>query len=464
MNIGCFNNVVQLGCGGMGTVYSGFYKGKKVAIKKFRTDFMSKDELKKRFQLEGKTLQRLNHPSIVKIIEPAHNTNNLFYPAFEENGALYLAMEFIEGETIDRYVQERGPLNEDKVVRIMCNILDAMEYVRQQGIVHRDIKPSNIILRPDEESVCIIDFGIVKDLNSVGMTTGHCAFGTDGYMSPEQADGLTVDSRTDIYSLGCLLFYMLTGTHAITKKASDHETKIAIIHDDFPRAKDINPNISYHIQGIIDKAVDKNMLHRFQSPNEFRMALNNSNPTQLDSAIRLNSDPVISVGRDNSCDITIYDSLEKVSRHHLDIVYHPSTDEFEFVDRSTNGTHVNGVFIHKSSCKIYFPYDWYNLKADVIPTIILAQAQTLDWVAVLDKFGKKKCPMHDSTGVGVNPHSDKRSIGYGVISFLFPLVGWILYYKWKQTKPKKAKQVSNLAWAGFVLNLILSVIIDISQI
>lgn len=470
MNINKFCNVTEIGHGGMGTVYSGFYDGHKVAIKKFREEFTSDIELVRRFQLEAQTLQKLKHPSIVKIIEPSYDTNNRFYPAFEENGNLYMAMEFVEGETIEHYIRNHGkPLSEERAIALMNKILDAMEYVRQKGIIHRDIKPSNIIVRPDNESICIIDFGIVKDINSSGMTVGRCILGTDGYMSPEQANGLTVDCRTDIYSLGCLLFYMLTGTHAIHKKASDHETRMSIIRDEFPRAKDINSNISDHIQAVIDKAVNKNMLLRFQSPKEFKMELNMSNPTRSMSATESNRSVTISVGRDQNCDITIYDSLEKISRHHLDITYYADTQEFEISDRSTNGTEINGKFIHNSTYKLYFPYDWYVLHSDNMPNIILAQTQTLGWDNVLDIMGKKVNPMHDILDpIVVVDKSDmpahkpdkeeKLSFGYGILSFLFPIVGWVLYYQWKQSKPVKAKQASRVAWLGFIAGLILNFI------
>lgn len=475
MNIGRFYNVTEFGHGGMGTVYSGYCDGKKVAIKKFRREFMSEAELINRFRLEAQTLQRLHHSSIVKIIEPSHDTNNRFYPAFEENGELYLAMEFVEGDTLEHYVRKcGGPLSEAKAIQIMNNILDAMEYVRQQGIIHRDIKPSNIIIRPDGVSICIIDFGIVKDLNGSGMTTGRCVLGTDGYMSPEQANGLTVDSRTDIYSLGCLLFYMLTGTHAIENKASPYETRMAIIKDDFPRAKDINPYISDRVQAIIDKAVNKNMTLRFQSPQEFKMELNLSGSTVPGSTVESDTDMAISVGRDNNCDITIYDPNEKVSRQHLNIIWHQTTEEFEIIDRSTNGTEVNGRFIHNSSCRIYFPHDYHKYGPDIIPTVILAQTKNLSWDTVLDKFKEKANQIPGDSETSTHPGDEKRgedysiskklSAGYSLLCFFFPIVGWVLYYQWKRTAPRKAKQALKLAWIGFAINFILSLIINLSQI
>lgn len=383
MNIGKFNDVTELGRGGMGTVYAGYLDGRKVTIKKFRSDFMSETELINRFQREGQTLQKLDHSSIVKVIEPPYDPYNKFYPAFVEGGDLYIAMEFVEGVTLDKYVRNNGgPLTEDKAVRIMCNILDAMEYVRKMGIVHRDIKPNNIIVRPDGENVCILDFGIVKDLNSNGFTSGHIVLGTDGYMSPEQAKGLTVDYRTDIYSLGCVLFYMLTGTNAISQRGSDYETRAAILESEFPRAKDRNPAISDRVQAIIDKAVDKNMLLRFQSPAEFRMALIDDDATKPHNS-PADGPKRISVGRGQTCDVQIYDPTGRVSRLHLDIEYQFTSEGDLYVihDRSTNGTQVNGVLVHNGSVNI-FPFFRGRRCADYPPEIILGGSVTLDWSQV----------------------------------------------------------------------------------
>ena len=171
MNIGEFHDVKEIGHGGMGVVYEGFHGSKKVAIKEIRHDYLSEVELIKRFQLEATVLEKLDHPSIVKIVKPSHYDSTKYYPAFEYNGNLYMAMDFVEGCTLDKYIKNNGgPLHEDFAVELMCKILNAMEYVREKGLVHRDIKPSNIIIKPNKD-ICVIDFGIAKDIHSNGMTT-----------------------------------------------------------------------------------------------------------------------------------------------------------------------------------------------------------------------------------------------------------------------------------------------------
>ena len=216
------------------------------------------------------------------------------------------------------------------------------------------------------------------------------------------------------------------------------------------------------------------MLLRFQSPKEFKMELNSSGPTVSGSIVESDTDMAISVGRDNNCDITIYDPHEKVSRHHLNIIWHQTTEEFEIMDRSTNGTEVNGQFIHNSSYRIYFPHDYHGYGPDIIPTVILAQTQNLLWDIVLDKFKEKTNQIHgisestihtdDDNSSEDYPNRKKLSIGYGLLCFFFPIVGWVLYYQWKRTAPSKAKHALKLAWIGFIIGFILNIIINISQI
>lgn len=462
MNIGEFHNVREIGQGGMGVVYEGYLGSKKVAIKEIRHDYLSEVELIKRFQLEATVLEKLDHPSIVKIVKPSHYESTKYYPAFEYNDNLYLAMEFVEGCTLDKYIKNNGgPLQEDFAVELMCKILDAMEYIRERGLVHRDIKPSNIIVKPNND-ICVIDFGIAKDIHSNGMTTGRCILGTNGYMSPEQAEGgLTIDSRTDIYSLGCVLFYMVTGVHAIQTRGSDLETRLAIIKESFPRAKDYNPLISDKLQSIIDRAVDKNMLKRFQSAREFQRELMSTGATVVTGGLHFPDNNVITVGRDSKCDVVVYDPAEKVSRRHMDISWEITSEGtlYTFYDRSTNGSMVNEKYIKGNSC------DWLEFgrfRTVEPPTVILAGTVILDWAKVMEVKAKKSYvpPLFPDipqppqpTPVPIN--EDRLNFWYGLLAFVCPLAGWILAAKWKKQYPKKAKSANIIALISFIIGLIM---------
>jgi serine/threonine protein kinase/formylglycine-generating enzyme required for sulfatase activity len=268
MQISIYNvQDTPIGRGGMGQVYLGTDpQGHRVAIKEMLAQYVSDPHLRKRFHQEVNILSQLEHSSIVKM-----------YASFEECGNLYLVMEYVEGETIEQYVQRRGVLSEKEAATIMSQILSALDYAHSKGFVHRDIKPSNIMIRPDG-SACLLDFGIAKDMKRTdsgsGLTTTFgMTIGTVGYMSPEQAEGLSIDHRTDIYSLGCVLFYMLTGQHAVKEESNEIKTRIAIINKPFPKAKLYNPNLSNDIQKVLDRATDKDMTKRVQSCWEFNNEL-----------------------------------------------------------------------------------------------------------------------------------------------------------------------------------------------
>jgi serine/threonine-protein kinase len=351
-----------LGQGGMGKVYLGSdNKGNLVAIKEMLAEYVTDADLRARFHQEVKISSQLEHPGIVKM-----------YASFEENGNLYLVMEYIEGETIEQYVRQRGAIDEDESIRLICEMLSALGYAHQKGFVHRDIKPSNIMIRPNG-SICLLDFGIAKDMNSNGLTVGQVTIGTDGYMSPEQAGGYNIDHRSDIYSLGCVLFYMLTGHHAIEKRANDMETRMAIIQNDFPQAIDYNYNISANTQKILNRATHKNMMQRFQSCREFELELSNRRTMVVDN----NDD--ISVGRGN-CDIII--SHPKVSQYHADIRLEVQSGHarYLFRDRSSNGTMIDGKKIHNSEIEIY---------PQAHPVILLAGTAELKWNTVEETFRRK---------------------------------------------------------------------------
>ena len=330
----------------------------------------------------------------------------------------------------------------------MDKILQAVGYVHSVGCIHRDIKPSNIMLKPDG-NVCIIDFGIAKDARtSTGHTVGRI-IGTDGYMSPEQAAGLNIDKRTDIYSLGCLLHYIVTGQNAFNKRSNDQETRMAILHEQFPSAIQINPSLSQHTQDIIYKAVDRNMMRRFQSAEEFRKALYGSGPVTSSTrgATGVSLDKRITVGRQNA---DILKNNPRVSRSHA-IISVNAAGVVRFEDTSGNGTVINGNKIHHTSVVIT-PQD----------TILLAGEEPLTWSEI---------EQHLPHPVSPPPPSDRRhrhvsideedhlSVGFTVLSFLIPIVGFILYFTWKDSYPGKARTAISMAIAGFISGFILTIIV-----
>ncbi|MDR1348829.1 MAG: protein kinase [Prevotellaceae bacterium] len=404
-----------IGGGGMGEVYRGWdVDGNAVAIKKMRVELTTDASVRSMFHKEVNTLTQFDHPSIVNM-----------YGSFEERGNLYLVMEYVEGETIEQYVRRHSKISESEAVRLFVEILSAVDYVHQLGFVHRDIKPSNIIIKPDGR-ICLIDFGIVKDMkNSTGHTVTQI-IGTDGYMSPEQAMPANIDHRSDIYSLGCVLYYMLVGNHAIQKQSNDHATKMTIIKSAFPKAQYFNPNLSNHIQKILDKATNKNMRLRFQSCREFEMEMTGGGTVP-------NSDPdtndTVSVGREN-CDINI--PHPKVSRHHLDIVLFDENGKRDYLltDRSMNGTVINGAKVHNNQTGTFL-----FTKYSTIPEILLAGEVELKWADVEAAFARKRGatkPPATNTPPTFKPtptpktEEGQSATGWLVVIYIFAALGGLL--------------------------------------
>ncbi|MDR1022790.1 MAG: protein kinase [Prevotellaceae bacterium] len=364
-------NDTPIGGGGMGNVYLGTDpQGNCVAIKRMHPQLTTDANMRAFFHKEISTHRQLDHPSIVKM-----------YDSFEEGGILYLIMEYVEGETLDKYVKRHGGvLPETEAVIILSDILPALSYFHSLGYVHRDIKPNNIMIRPNGKT-CLLDFGVVKDMKSSSNLTVGQKIGTDGYMSVEQALGYSINHLSDIYSLGCVLFFMLTGRTPFVKQTNDFDTRKTIIKQPFPKAQHFNPKVSDFIQSILDKATCKDMRLRFQSCCELELEICGGG-TRVGPDTELDSRNTISVGRLN-CDITVAPHNHRVSRHHLDITFVQNTDGggsyYKISDRSANGTAVNGENIHNRTVETRYA-----------ASLLLAGEEALKWTDVKAAFAQKQ--------------------------------------------------------------------------
>lgn len=366
--------------GGMGQIFKGRdTDGRVVAIKEILPEFATDWAILSRIEKEVEFLLKVEHPSIVKL-----------YSAFrdEKTQSYYIVMELVEGQNIDEYVKRNGPIPEDKAVELLLKILDALQCVHNAHIVHRDIKPSNIMIRPDG-NICLLDFGVAKDMDSKGtLTVFGSIIGTSGYMSPEQAEGNSINFRSDIYSLGCVFFYMLTGHHAFNTLISEVEMQETILNNEFPRLAKYKRGLSPVLQKILDKATNRNMMQRYQNCYEFMAAL--SNGTHV-SHVGVQGQPVtLSIGRE-LCDIIITDSERKISRHHADVELKEFTGGkyYVFTDCSANGSVVNRKSIRKTSVSI-------PAKGPA-PEIYLAGVLDghLDWDKVIEELDKRAKALQD---------------------------------------------------------------------
>ena len=438
-----------IGRGGMGCVYKGRDPaGNLVAIKMMSNQVTCYPEYRALFQSEVNALRKMNHPSVVRIVGK---------PFQDSAGNLFLPMEFVQGKTIEQYIRQNGPMSGNKAIEVMEKVLEAMQYVHNHDCIHRDIKPSNIMIR-DDGRICIIDFGIAKDseVGSSGKTVGRI-IGTDGYMSPEQATGLNIDIRTDIYSLGCVLYFMLTGQHAIVKRENDYKTVQAILNDEMPIPSHTAPGVSEKLDQIFLKAVDKNMTKRYQTANEFKQALTGDNSQSPHPP----TVPTVTIGSGSDNDIQI--SNQYVSKHHLvirgkqitvDDTYNGSSTHsvVEVEDISRNGTGMNGRRLHHATETIDFT------ATHDLPQVMLAGRPecVLNWSDVTSRlkaqgWNKDIVPPPPPPPP---PSDDSLAIGWAIVSLLFPIIGWILWGVWKDEHPERASQAAKWAWAGFVINFI----------
>ncbi len=261
--LGVYRLISRLGAGGMGEVWRAEDTKllRQVAIKILPEQLAKDEEWKERFLREARTVAQLNHPNIAGI-----------YSIDQQGDTLFIAMELIEGESLAT-VMSRGPMIPADAVRVAVHVCDGLSEAHAKGIVHRDIKPDNIILSP--RYVKVLDFGIAKQIGGTadpGLTQGGMVMGTPHYMSPEQALGRTVDARTDIFSLGVVLYEMLSGHKPFTGEAIT-EVLLNIVMNE-PRdiaiaAFGITPALASVVRRCMQKQADA----RYQDCEELRNAL-----------------------------------------------------------------------------------------------------------------------------------------------------------------------------------------------
>jgi serine/threonine protein kinase len=202
--LGKYRIVEHVGSGGMAEVYKAYQPSldRYVAIKVLHSFLADEEDFLARFQREAKIVATLRHPNIVQV-----------YDFDAEDNVYYMVMEFIDGPSLKARLQEMAQedqrLPSEEAIRIVAAIADALDYAHQRGMVHRDIKPANIMFAQDEQ-VILTDFGIAKIMNVTGLTVSGAMIGTPAYMAPEQGMGQTGDERADIYSLGVVLYQLVT--------------------------------------------------------------------------------------------------------------------------------------------------------------------------------------------------------------------------------------------------------------
>ena len=263
---GRYQIVGELGRGSMGVVYQGFDPviGRTVAIKTMLTEGLAGPEFqeyKARFQREAQAAGVLAHPNIVTV-----------YDFGEDNGVLYLAMEYLEGKSLEQLVEQQHLLPVETIIPIFEQVCGALDHAHRNKIVHRDIKPANIMVL-DNGLIKVTDFGIAK-MMSMGMTQAGMILGTPNYMSPEQVKGRAIDGRSDIFSLGVVLYELVTGEKPF---GGQNITTVIykIINENPPPPRELDATIHMGLSYAIQKALAKNSDERYQTCRELAEDLRN---------------------------------------------------------------------------------------------------------------------------------------------------------------------------------------------
>jgi eukaryotic-like serine/threonine-protein kinase len=246
-----------LGAGGMAEVFEGRDRllARRVAIKVLQAQFARDPSFLIRFKREAQAAASLSHPNIVGV-----------YDTGTEDGTHFIVMEYVDGRTLKEVIRAEGPLYPERAAEICADVCSALVAAHARGLIHRDIKPGNVMLTP-EGKVKVMDFGIARATTSETITQTAAVVGTAQYISPEQAQGQTVDYRSDIYSVGCCLFEMLTGTVPFTGA-----TPVAIayrhVREDPTPPRMLNPDVPAPLEAICLKAMAKLPDNRYQTAAE----------------------------------------------------------------------------------------------------------------------------------------------------------------------------------------------------
>lgn len=246
-----------IGVGGMADVYKAtdIVEDRVVAVKILKTEFADNEDFVRRFRNESKAIAVLSHPNIVKIYDVGFTDRIQF-----------IVMEYIDGITLKEFIEQQGVLKWKDTVHFIVQILRALQHAHDRGIVHRDIKPQNIMLFPDG-TIKVMDFGIARFAREEGKTVSDKAIGSVHYISPEQARGDVTDEKSDIYSVGVMMYEMLTGVKPFD---ADNPVTVALMHmQNEPKPpREINDSIPEGLEEIVMRAMQKEASKRYQSASE----------------------------------------------------------------------------------------------------------------------------------------------------------------------------------------------------
>ncbi len=365
---GRFLIIEERGRGGMAVVYRAYDNvlQRTVALKVLLPHLAANAEFTRRFQREAITAANLRHQNVV-----------IIYDVGSHESFQYIVMEYLDGPTLQQEIQKKGALPINRIVPIIGQLASALDYAHQQGLVHRDVKPANVIVGAGDH-ITLTDFGLVKAANMAKITSEGMASGTLKYMSPEQARGKELDGSSDIYSLGVVVYEMLSG-EAPFSAVTPYQVLRDLINEPPPSLLPLNPSVNVRLEQIVFRALAKEPTARFGTAGEFAAALasvtglglaaggeggkSDTGSRRREIVLYLTTSdgrqyPVyrgqVTIGRGADNDIVL--PVSQVSRQHASIQC--DREACRIVDGgSTNGTFVNGFRLSAGTPWVLQPGD-----------------------------------------------------------------------------------------------------------
>lgn len=375
---GRFQIIEEVGRGGVAVVYRAYDTTleRLVALKVLFPRLAAAPQFLERFRREAIVAANLRHPNIVTIYDVG----------IKDEVFNYIVMEFVEGHNLRQEIENRGPLSLDRVVAIINQLADALDYAHGQGLIHRDIKPANTILRAGDQ-VTLTDFGLVKAAKGARLTDVGATLGTLEYMSPEQVMADELDHYSDIYSLGVVVYEMLTGQVPF-RGDTPTDTLHRLISQPPPSPSRLNANVSKEVERVVLRALDKEPGKRFSTARQLARSLERAIGLQSPRGRVAKARPKVAKGkgvglklvaRDNrqfhlcegtttigrATDNDVVLAKHKVSRHHAEI--RCQAGSCWVVDlNSTNGTSLNGQRLSPGESRPLSPGDTLSLGPAVL--------------------------------------------------------------------------------------------------
>ena len=347
--IGKFQLERQLGGGGMGSVYKArdTKLNRTVAIKVLNSQYDYNSENIKRFEREARTLVSLNHPNLMHV-----------YDVGVEDNHHYFAMEYIEGRPLSSLIRDPDyELTSQEALRITIEIMAGLRKVHNSGIVHRDIKPANIMIESTDGRAVLVDFGLSKSACDSGLTSAGSILGTPDYISPEQIEGYEAGYQSDIYSLGVVLYEMLSSSNPFTRTSSMQTIRA---HCSFtpPPLKKVAPKTTREISKIVEKMIHVDPARRYQNISELASDLLKACQHPLLERLAVSGTPCYPPTQATDSEIM---NMQNITPYKHYLAHEPTIHrEFPFWHYFTGGITVVGIIL---LIIMFYNSSWYNRKS-----------------------------------------------------------------------------------------------------